>query len=492
VKRTSVAATWTRAGAVRGQRADALLVPPLRLSLGAVLAINAGRLLRRLAGAVVAHPVLTVVLAVVLLLDLLVGPTRLLLGGMAVTVSLGAWRLARPASFTRWVSAPVRSRWRGWWRYRRHWQPVMATTGLTTVLGGTEYVPRLRRVVCTGCVDSALVGLLAGQAPADFEGQVEELAHTFRALSCRVRVDRPGRVWLDFTHTDPLTEPIPALVVPGIPDFTALALGVTADGSPWRLRLLGSHVLIAGATGSGKGSVLWSLVRALAGGIRAGTVQLWAIDPKGGMEFAFGAPLFHRLAYRTADDMLLVLEDAVTAMRDRQARLLGLTRLHQPTAAEPLVVVLVDELAALTAYTDRDTKRKAAELLQLLLSQGRAVGVLVAAALQDPGKDVLPFRDLFPTRIALRLVEDVQVDMVLGRGARDRGAHCDRIPESLPGVGYVQLEGRREPVRVRAAHVTDADLAAMCADYAPPCTAETPWPFLADRSPATGAGEAAA
>jgi DNA segregation ATPase FtsK/SpoIIIE, S-DNA-T family len=492
VSRTHVSATWTRAGAVRGQRADALLVPPVRLSLGAVLAINAGRLLRRLAGAVVAHPVPTVVLAVVLALDLLVGPARLLLGGLAVAVALGAWRLARPVSFTRWVGAPAHSRWRGWWRYRRHWQPVMATIGLTTVLAGTEYVPRLRRVVCTPWVDSALVVLLAGQAPANYEDQVEELAHTFRALSCRVRVDRPSRVWLDFSHTEPLTVPIPALPVPEVPDFSALALGVTADGSPWRLRLLGSHVLIAGATGSGKGSVLWSLVRALAGGIRAGTVQLWAIDPKGGMEFAFGAPLFHRLAYRSTDDMLLLLEDAVTAMRGRQGRLLGVTRLHQPTVAEPLIVVLVDELAALTAYTDRDTKRKAAELLQLLLSQGRAVGVLVVAALQDPGKDVLPFRDLFPTRIALRLVEDVQVDMVLGRGARERGAHCDRIPETVPGVGYVALEGRREPVRVRAAHVTDTDLAAMCAQYAPPDAAEPPWPLVVDQPTGTEAGEAAA
>jgi DNA segregation ATPase FtsK/SpoIIIE, S-DNA-T family len=492
VRRTSVSATWTKAGGVRGQRADAMLVPPPRLSLGAVLVINAGRLLRRLAEAVVAHPLVTAVLAALLLAERLMGTTRLVIGGLAVATALGCWRLARPASFARWVTAPVRSRWRGWWHYRRHWQPVMATTGLTTVLAGTEYVPRLRRVVCTGCVDSTLVGLLAGQAPTDYEDQVEELAHTFRALSCRVRVDRPGRVWLDFTRTDPLTIPTPALSVPDVPDFTALSLGVTADGSPWRLRLLGSHVLIAGATGSGKGSVLWSLVRALAGGIRTGTVQVWAIDPKGGMELAFGAPLFQLLAYRTTDDMLLLLEDAVTAMRDRQGRLLGVTRLHEPTPAEPLIVVLVDELAALTAYTDRDTKRKAAELLQLLLSQGRAVGVLVVAALQDPGKDVLPFRDLFPTRIALRLVEDVQVDMVLGRGARDRGAHCDRIPETLPGVGYVALEGRREPVRVRAAHVTDADLAALCATYPPPGAAETPWPVLSETTTVTEAGEATA
>ncbi len=104
----------------------------------------------------------------------------------------------------------------------------------------------------------------------------------------------------------------------------------------------------------------------------------------------------------------------------------------------------------------------------MLLSQGRAVGVLVVAAVQDPRKDVLPFRDLFPTRIALRLVEADQVDLVLGDGARDRGAECESISYTQPGVGYVLLDGRREPARVRAGHVTDQDLTEMAATYPAP------------------------
>jgi DNA segregation ATPase FtsK/SpoIIIE, S-DNA-T family len=65
-----------------------------------------------------------------------------------------------------------------------------------------------------------------------------------------------------------------------------------------------------------------------------------------------------------------------------------------------LIVVMVDELASLTAYlTDREAKKRISAALSLLLSQGRAVGVLVVAVLQDPRKDVLPARDLFPTRI---------------------------------------------------------------------------------------------
>ena len=73
----------------------------------------------------------------------------------------------------------------------------------------------------------------------------------------------------------------------------------------------------------------------------------------------------------------------------------------------------------------------------------------VVAAIQDPSKEVLPFRDLFPARIGLRLAEAAQVDLVLGDGMRDRGALYDRIPQSLPGVGYVVIDGGPTPIRVR-------------------------------------------
>jgi S-DNA-T family DNA segregation ATPase FtsK/SpoIIIE len=234
-------------------------------------------------------------------------------------------------------------------------------------------------------------------------------------------------------------------------------------------RLIGTHLLVAGATGAGKGSVLWSLIRAMGPAIRDRSVQVWAIDPKGGMELTPGARLFTRFAYAEAASMVELLEDAVALMRDRAERLrVAGARTHTLSAVDPLVVVVVDEMAALTAYCgDRELKKRAESALQLLLSQGRAPGVLVVAAVQDPGKDVIGFRDLFPSRVALRLLEDVQVDMVLGRSARMRGAECDLIPASLPGVGYVVLEGVREPVRVRASYVSDEDLAEMVEQFAP-------------------------
>ncbi|MGW1347618.1 hypothetical protein ACWCOV_41685, partial [Kribbella sp. NPDC002412] len=63
--------------------------------------------------------------------------------------------------------------------------------------------------------------------------------------------------------------------------------------------------------------------------------------------------------------------------------------------------------------------------------------------------------------------EAAQVGLVLAEGARARGARCDEIPESLPGVGYVGIDGEAEPVRVRFPFHSDEDVAALVDLYAP-------------------------
>jgi DNA segregation ATPase FtsK/SpoIIIE-like protein len=177
-------------------------------------------------------------------------------------------------------------------------------------------------------------------------------------------------------------------------------------------------------------------------------------------------PLYDRFFCDDFTAMADALDEAVQAMRKRIARLRLQTRQHIPTVEEPLVVVVIDELAALTAYlTDRHLKERIKAALGLLLTQGRAAGFHVIAAVQDPRKEVLSFRDLFPTRIALRLTEAPQVDLVLGDGMRDRGALCDRIPQTQPGVGYVVLDGDPTPSRLRISYWSDDDITALAQDY---------------------------
>jgi S-DNA-T family DNA segregation ATPase FtsK/SpoIIIE len=76
-----------------------------------------------------------------------------------------------------------------------------------------------------------------------------------------------------------------------------------------------------------------------------------------------------------------------------------------------------------------------------------------------------------------------------GDGALDRGAACHRILDSLPGVGYVYVEGTAEPVRVRFTQLTDPDIRALAATYAPGTEQPTP---EAARVSAIGEGWAAA
>ena len=62
---------------------------------------------------------------------------------------------------------------------------------------------------------------------------------------------------------------------------------------------------------------------------------------------------------------------------------------------------------------------------------------------------------------------DLLADLVLGRGARQRGADCSRIPLTQPGTAWVWCDGETEPTRVRASWVSDDDIAALADTYTP-------------------------
>ena len=431
------------------------------------LVIGLVQLIRLLAQAVwfvICHPLLDMIAGLLVLDYLNLGwPGLASVAGIVVALLI-VLRLVWPASYARFVRAPMRDGWRRWY-YRRRWLAVMTITGLAPLYRGRVLIPVIADVTAGGPMDRVTVRLVTGQSPADFADRAEGVAHGLGVHLCRVRPVAPGLVVLELVRRDALADPIPALPVPERVDLAGLPIGRCEDGDPWLLRLLGSHVLIAGATGAGKGSVLWSLIRALLPGICGGWVRVWACDPKR-MELSFGRDLFARYADQAAA-MVELLEAAVTEMHRRAADFGGKTRTFAVSVAHPFLVVVIDELAFLTAYQpERDLRKRAEAAIATLTSQGRSVGVCVVGALQDPRKDVISLRNLFPTRIAMRLDESDQVDMVLGDGARDRGALADLIsplPETGAGVAYVRLDTSPDPVRVRAAYVTDTDIAAMAA-----------------------------
>ena len=416
---------------------------------------------------IIRHPLLDLAAAVTVFVGLKTGWPGLAVLAGTVLALLTVMRIWRPAWFARWVTVPARCRWR-WLRYRAHWQSVLTVAGLTEDYRGRVLVPVLGTVIAGPFADTLTVRLVGGQSPQAFADHADHLAHGLGVLSCRVRSGAPGMVVLELVRRDTLAIPFPALPVPDQTDLRALPVGRCEDGSALLFRLHGTHLLIAGATGSGKGSYLWSLIRAMLQALVAGLVTLWACDPKL-MELAFGRALFARYA-ADPGEIADLLEDAVTGMQDRARRFAGLQRDHQPTTRYPFTVIVVDEVAFLTAYqADRKLRERTLSALATLTTQGRAVGYCVIAALQDPRKEVLNIRNLFPDKIALRLDEPSQADLVLGDGARDRGALCDQISTTASigaGVGYLRLEADPDPVRVRAAFVSDDDIRAMAALFA--------------------------
>lgn len=255
-------------------------------------------------------------------------------------------------------------------------------------------------------------------------------------------IPEPGIVEATLVLRDPIAEPRDYPVDQAARAQTGTALiGVTETGDPCLLPLIGSHTLILGATGSGKGSVLGSVVVGLTPQIQAGCMKLWGIDLKGGVEQTAYGQCFERRAteYGEAVDLLAdlnaELQRRLAWMVERRIRRLD------PTEAMPGLVLMLDEAGALIslAGTSREDKTAAAEadrLMRQILTQGRAAGIAVIAAIQDPRKDALRSRDLFPSQVLLRLNE---ADAAVVLSAEERAAGLD-LPALKTGQAYVEVE----------------------------------------------------
>src|SRR6266700_7482231 len=355
--------------------------PVYRTPEPVILIVQLVRLVWRVIWFALTHPGVDAVAVLVMVIWLgLSWPGVVGLAAIAV-VGLAGLRVLQPTWFARLVTVPVRD-WLRWWFYRRRWKAAMILAGLAPDYRGQPILPVLDKVHRAGAVDLVRVGLATGQAPADVEARAENLAHALGARLCRIRAAAPGLVMLELVRADTLADPIPALPITGEVDLAGLPVGRCEDGVPWRMRLASTHVLIAGATGSGKGSVIWSLIRALLPAIAAGWVQVWALDPKR-MELSFGRAMFHRYACQAAA-MVELLEAAVAEMHQRAEQFGGRTRTFTPSAEFPFLVLVVDELAFITAYQpERDLRKRAEAAIATLTSQGRSGGVCVVGRSEE-------------------------------------------------------------------------------------------------------------
>ncbi|WP_157171744.1 FtsK/SpoIIIE domain-containing protein [Nocardia higoensis] len=413
------------------------------------------------AGWLIMFPMLSLPVAAVVGVGMWQGWPYGALAGLVAMTGWVSWAVWWPRSWDRWVWGRIRFRWLRWWRYTASWKRVMAMHQLTVDVDGKVQVPGVGAVVVGPVADLVDVHMVTSQTPDDWTREAEALSHAWRAVGVRVGQLRKGWVRLRVVRTDILTDPVPlSRIEPARVDLEALPIGRTELGRVQTVPLLGAQLLVAGAMGSGKGSVTWSLIAAAGPLIRARVVQVWYLDPKGGMEAGYARDWFARFAYDNGERALAMLQEAAAIVQARGEKYM--TRRERkitPSVDEPLIVLIIDEFASLTTYfTDKKIRDEVTRLLSLILTQSRAVAVPVIGCLQDPSKEVLALRQLFPYRLGLRMTESTMPDMVFGHRARDRGAECDLIPKNTPGIGYVQDETGPDIERFRAYWVSDDDI----------------------------------
>jgi|GEM_PF-6864302 len=181
----------------------------------------------------------------------------------------------------------------------------------------------------------------------------------------------------------------------GLSDAGRIVIGQRHGGAPLALDVLRTpHVLLAGATGSGKGGTIRS---ALAGALEAGW-QAVVIDPKESGEYGWldrlGVPVVSGIA-----DQVAALEaiDGVRARRQQLIKAAGADTWHQLPADAPAgwrpVLVVIDEAADLLVQVKGRSEpqreyaalqQEAGRLIAQLARKGRSAGVHLIVAIQRP------------------------------------------------------------------------------------------------------------
>lgn len=182
------------------------------------------------------------------------------------------------------------------------------------------------------------------------------------------------------------------------------------------------HLLIAGATGSGKSVVINGLVYAALHDSPA-RVELILIDPKR-VELVDYKTLPHTIKYASEPgDMVQALEKAMEIIESRYK---AMQRDRVKKYSGGAVYVIIDELADLMTTN----RRQVQPLLQRLCQIGRAANVHVIAATQCPLSSVIPtpIKVNFDARVALRTRSAQDSRNILGVKG------CELLPRY--GQGY--------------------------------------------------------
>lgn len=441
------------------------------------------------------------------------GPPEGAFVGLLLPVALFAWRLSlvsHQGSALVGLSGRIRAVHRIS-QVKRRWYSVCLKSKLVGTVDKeppTIGILRAHGEAIRGVIDLGGSGLTI----ADVRNCAGRIVSSMGCRSVRITDGEwPSECEIEFRWSDPLRSVVELDQLEVMEDQSLVSVGLTEDIDQATIDIRLSALMI-GQSGSGKSSLAWAM---LAGFQRqAIPVRLRVIDPAGGVELAalaaagewvwttrtteapdgqaiirymgqarkvhgparpVGGPpraisgdktalrvcgpcmrgerlAFHVHAYT---DRIKEAEIVTKGWRDAMdVRLRSMkSRKHSPTLEEPHDLLIIDEMLLCGDIL----KGGATGDLGQGLAIGRKAAFTCLGLSQLPQKETLgQVRDLFPQRLCLATRNREQTDITLGQGASAEGARAHKIPLSMPGVGYLYVDGRREYVRFRGAVVDDA------------------------------------
>ena len=320
-------------------------------------------------------------------------------------------------------------------------------------------------------------------------GLADDLAMNMRAIAIRI-VPLPGKPVIGIEIPNPKRETVYLKAIVDSPAFQdsdsllSLVMGVDIMGVPEVADLKKMpHLLIAGATGSGKSVALNAMIMSILLKARPDEVRFLMIDPKR-IELAQYNDLPH-LIYPVIYDPIeanQALKWAVADMEDRYRLLAekgvrniesynrkvrkelmqappppkpsedgeddGFLEAPAPPEPLPFLVIIIDELADLMMIAPREVETSITRLAQM----ARAAGIHLILATQRPSVDVLTgvIKANLPTRVSFQVSSKTDSRTILDANGAEKLLGSGDMLYLPPGTGRL--------TRIHGAYCSDAEV----------------------------------
>ncbi len=302
----------------------------------------------------------------------------------------------------------------------------------------------------------------AGTKVSKISALQNDLALNLKATRIRIIAPLPGvgAVGIEVPNKKPVIVSLREMLEDS--DFTnssgkmPVVIGKTVDGKAVIADLAEMpHLLVAGATGSGKSVCLNTIIMSLLYRFNPAELKVLLIDPKR-VEFSLYRDIPHLYTPIITDTKKATqaLKAVSFEMHNRYTKLseIGARDISSYNASSeekmPYIVVIIDELADLMLLEARQVEEVITRLAQL----SRAVGIHLVFATQRPSADIITgvIKANFPSRIALQVFSMTDSRVILDTG----GA------ENLLGKGDMlfSLASFPEPLRVQCPYVSSGEV----------------------------------